>query len=222
MKLVGANPEPEVSGKEELPGKSHYFIGNDPEKWKTNVSHYGRVRYEEVYPGIDLLYYGTNQRQLEYDFVVSPGADPGNILLGFEGADELRLDEEGNLLLGGDGEGVTLEAPVVYQEVEGEKTYIAGGYVVEQNNQVAFEIAAYDASKALIIDPVLSYSTYLGGDDFDVTAGVVVDASGNAYIAGDTRSTDFPTTVGAFDTTCGTGGNCSPDPHLAFPQTTFS
>ena len=193
MKLVGANPEGRVTGIEELPGKSNYFIGNDPGKWRTGVPLYAKVQYEEVYPGIDLLYYGTNQRQLEYDFVVSPGADPGNILLGFEGADELRLDKEGNLLLAADGGEVALKAPVLYQEVEGEKNYIAGGYVVEQNNQVAFEIAAYDASKPLIIDPVLSYSTYLGGSDTDVALGIAVDAAGNAYVTGLTGSANFPT-----------------------------
>ena len=222
MKLLGANPVSQVVGLEELPGKSNYFMGKDPEKWRTNVPRYAKVRYEEVYPGIDVVYYGTDQRQLEYDFVVSPGADPKAIRLGLEGAKEFTLDDEGNLVLGLDGGEVTLKAPVTYQEIEGQKEFIASGYVLEENNQVTFELAAYDASKPLIIDPILSYSTYLGGSGFDAGASIAVDDSGNTYITGQTSSTDFPTTPAALDTTCGTDGNCNPDPDFGFTsQDTF-
>ena len=118
MKLVGANPAPRVSGLEELPGKSNYFLGNDPDKWRTNVPHYAKVQYKDVYPGVDLVYYG-NQRQLEYDFVVGPGTDPDGITLGFEGVERLRIDAQGDLLLETpDGE-IRQRKPLVYQELDG-------------------------------------------------------------------------------------------------------
>src|SRR5438132_8692186 len=98
MTFAGANPDPRVTGLEELPGKANYFIGSDPAKWRTSVPTYAKVHYREVYPGIDLVYYG-NQRQLEYDFVVAPGADPKKIGLGFKGADKLEIDEQGELVL---------------------------------------------------------------------------------------------------------------------------
>jgi hypothetical protein len=203
MRLVGANPEPQVVGVDELPGKSNYFIGNDPSNWRTNVPHYRKVKYQDVYPGIDLVYYGTNQQQLEYDFVVAPGADPKAITLNFEGADSLEVDAQGDLLLYlPDGE-VRLNKLCVYQEVSGTRQEIAGGYVLKGKNEVTFEVATYDVRNALIVDPVLSYSTYLGGSSFDRGFGIAVDAAGSAYIAGRSSSTDFPTTSGAFQTSGG-------------------
>ncbi len=193
MKLLGANPEARVTGIEELPGKSNYFIGNDPEKWRTNVPHYSKVSYEEVYPGIDLVYYGTDQQQLEYDFVVSPGADPKAIQLAVEGAEEIRVDGDGDLVVETEGGEVRFHKPVVYQKEEPQRQYLDGRYVLDEaNHEVSFEIAAYDASKPLIIDPVLSYSTYVGGSETDEGSGIAVDASGNAYVTGSTRSANFP------------------------------
>ncbi len=193
VQLLGANPAPHVSGLEELPGKSNYFIGNDPKQWRTNIPTYSRVRYREVYPGVDLVYYG-NQRQLEHDFIVAPGADPRVITLGFHGADKLELDARGDLVLHiGEGE-VRLLKPSVYQEVEGAKRPIAGGYQLRAKHQVGFEVTAYDESKALVIDPVLAYSTYLGGSAGDSATSIAVDSSGNAYVTGYTQSTNFPTT----------------------------
>ena len=192
MKLVGANPHPEVVGLEELPGKSNYFIGNDPAKWRTNVPTYARVQYKDVYPGVDLVYYG-NQRQLEYDLIVAPGADPGAITLSFEGVERLRIDAQGDLVLDTSGGEIRQHKPLVYQEVDGVQREISGAYVLNGGRQVGFEVAAYDASKPLIIDPVLSYSTYLGGSRSDAGFGIAVDASGNAYVTGFTGSTDFPT-----------------------------
>ena len=200
MKLLGANPEARVTGLEKLPGKSNYFIGNDPKKWRANVPHYVKVKYEEVYPGIDLVYYGTNQRQLEYDFVVASGADPRAIRLSLEGAEELTLDKEGNLQLGADAGEVTLNAPAIYQKVEGAREFLKGGYVLEENNQVTFDLAAYDTTKPLIIDPVLSYSTNLGGTDDESSVAIAVDFSGNAYVTGATFSADFITSPNAFQT----------------------
>src|SRR5438445_533450 len=197
MKLLGANPAPAVAGVGELPGKSNYFVGNDPKKWRTNVSTYAKVDYREVYPGVNLVYYG-NQRQLEHDFVVSPGADPKVITLAFEGVDGVAIDALGDLVLRTVGGEVRLRKPVVYQEQNRQRAVIPTRYVLTAEHQVAFEVAAYDATKPLIIDPVLVYSTYLGGSGSDASSGIAVDTQGNAYVTGVTRSSDFPTTTGAF------------------------
>ena len=204
MRLLGASPSPEVSGLEKLPGKSNYLIGNDRSKWHTNIPHYAKVKYEDIYPGIDLVYYG-NQRQLEYDFVVAPGADPNTIRLSFEGAETIALDDDGNLSLRLNGGEVLFRAPLIYQEVDGERREIAGSYALDGQGEVGFQVAAYDASLPLIIDPVLVYSTYIGGDSSDFSFGIAIDGGGNAYIAGRADSspaaplgTPFPTTPGAF------------------------
>jgi hypothetical protein len=195
MKLVGANPAPKVSGLGELPGKSNYLFGNDPKKWRTETPNYAGVIHQNVYPGVSLIYYG-NQGQLEYDFIVSPGADPRVIALDIQGADELALDAAGNLLLRTPGGEVSLHEPHVYQEVDGRKKKIEGRYIRKGQFQVAFEIAAYDPGKPLVIDPVLSYSTYLGGTLPDVGVRIAVDSACNAYVAGVTVSPDFPKTAG--------------------------
>ncbi|MGH8009640.1 MAG: hypothetical protein ACREQ3_21830 [Candidatus Binatia bacterium] len=145
MQLVGANPQPPVAGQEEMPGKSHYFLGNDSKQWRTNIPTYARVKYEAVYPGVDLVYYG-NQRQLEYDFIVAPGADPKTIQLTFEGADKLAVDAHGDLVLHTGGGEVQLRKPSVYQEIDGVKQVIPGHYVLNpQSQRVGFQVAAYDA-----------------------------------------------------------------------------
>ncbi len=196
MKLVGANPGPQLAGQDELPGKSNYFIGNDPQQWRTNVSHYGKVKYEGVYPGVDLLYYGTGG-QLEYDFVVAAGADPRVIKLSFAGADEMRIDACGDLVMDVGGGEIRQHKPVVYQEVEGVKQEVAGRYVMRGKRQVGIEVGGYDASRELVIDPVLVYSTYLGSG---VGLGIAVDSANNAYVTGYTDSLNFPVTPGAFQT----------------------
>jgi hypothetical protein len=209
MSLLGAARKPLVSGLDELPGKANYFIGKDRSKWRTNVPTYARVHYREVYPGIDLVYYG-NQRQLEYDFVVAPGADPRKIVLGFKGADKLDIDAQGDLVLHAAGEDIRQHKPIIYQEIGGVRHEIAGGYVRKGANRVGFQVAAYDTRQPLVIDPVvLSYSTYLGGNGGDCGAAIAVDASGNAYVTGNTTSTDFPTTAGAFQVPF--GGNINGD-----------
>lgn len=206
MALVGANADAQASGVEELPGKVNYFVGKDSAKWRTNVPTYGKVRYREVYKGIDLVYYG-NQRQLEYDFVVAPGADPEKILLRFEGADAIKIDAQGNLVLYTANGELRQHKPVVYQEVEGVRQEIEGGYVIKDAHRVGFKVAAYDANQPLVIDPVLAYATYLGGSRRDLGVGVAVDAAGNAYVVGETGSVDFPTTIGAHQMIYGgTGG----------------
>ncbi len=214
MSLVGAARKPVVSGLDELPGKANYFIGKDPAKWRTNVPTYAKVYYQNVYPGIDLLYYG-NQRQLEHDFVVAPGADPKKIVLGFRGMDKLEIDTQGDLVLHTAQGDIRQKRPVVYQEIDGVRHEIDGGYVRKSANRVGFKVAAYDRSQPLVIDPILAYSTYLGGsreEPFSVTGngddlgrGIAVDTAGNAYVTGYTGSHHFPTTAGAFQPTFGGG-----------------
>jgi hypothetical protein len=200
MTLVGANREPRVEGTEELPGKANYFIGKDPTKWRTNVPAYKKVQYHNIYPGIDLVYHG-NQRQLEYDFVVHPGADPNRILLSFQGVDKLEVDALGDLVVDTGTLTIRQRKPVIYQDVNGVRQEVAGGYVLKGAQRVGFQAAAYDQSRPLVIDPTLFYSTYLGGSDNDVGVAIAVDTALNAYVAGSTASTDFPTTAGAFQTT---------------------
>src|SRR2546426_4537719 len=192
MSLVGAAPKPLVSGLDELPGKANYLIGKDPAKWRTNVPTYAKVHYRAVYPGIDLVYYG-NQRQLEYDFVVSPGANPERIVLGFQGAERLEINAEGELVLHAGGGALRQQKPVIYQEINGVRTKIEGRYVLKDAHRVGFQVAAYDASRPLVIDPTLVDSTYLGGSISDDGYGIAVDAAGSAYVTGLAGSTDFPT-----------------------------
>jgi hypothetical protein len=194
MKLAGANANASVMGLDELPGKSNYFLGGDPRKWRSNVPTYAKVKYANVYPGVDLVYYG-NQRQLEYDFVIQAGADPGVIRLGF--SDAVRVDKSGDLVVGGE---VVFHKPVVYQPANNQgqvaKELREGKYVVRNNRQVTFQVARYDKTRPLVIDPTLVYSTYLGGSDHEAGADIVVDASGNTYITGYTMSINFPVTHG--------------------------
>src|SRR2546426_8760694 len=127
MKFVGANPKTRVKGQKELPGKANYFIGNDPAKWRTNVPTYAKVQYRDLYPGIDLIYYG-NLRQLEYDFVVRPGADPKQIVVSVEGADNLEVDAQGDLVLDTAAGAIRQRKPVIYQNIDGARREIPGGY----------------------------------------------------------------------------------------------
>jgi hypothetical protein len=193
MNFVGANPDAAAAGQDQLPGVSNYFIGNDPSRWHTNIPNYARVAYLGVYPGVNLVYYG-NQQQLEYDFVVAPGADPGSIRLGFQGANSVSLDGQGNLVLATALGDVLEHAPVVYQDVGGARQPVTGQFVLLGQSEVGFQVGAYDASLPLTIDPVLSYSTYLGGSGADSGQAIAVDGSGNAYVTGYATSTDFPTT----------------------------
>jgi hypothetical protein len=194
MGLVSANPSAQMVGHGELPGKTNYFIGNDPKKWQTDVPTYARVQYKDVYPGVDLAYYG-NQRQLEYDFIVTPGADPNQIRMEFEGADRIRLDSAGDLVLTMGGHRVTQRRPFAYQEVSGNRTEIEASYVFLSHGGIGFQIGSYDTLRPLVIDPTFIYSTYLGGDggNGDIGWNIAVDSQGNAYVAGYTESTNFPT-----------------------------
>ena len=191
FRLLGAAKNPMAVGEDLQRGKVNYFIGNDHRKWQTNVPTYARVRYKNVYPGIDLVYYG-NHRQLEYDFAISPGADLNRIQFEIRGASEIQLDESGDLILKVDGGELHFQSPILYQEVTGQRVIVNGGYVMTDATHVAFHVAKYDQSKPLVIDPVLVYSTYLGGSGDDQPMGIAVDGSGSAYVAGYTNSPDFP------------------------------
>jgi uncharacterized repeat protein (TIGR01451 family) len=192
MRLQGAANTTRVSGLDELQGKVNYLIGNKTERWRTNIPTYARVRYEQIYPGVDLVYYG-NQRQLEYDFVVAPNASFKQIRLAFEGAAKLKLNRRGDLVWQTGPHKVTLLRPHAYQEIDGNRRAIAAGYTVNANGQIAFQVGHYDRTQPLVIDPILSYSTYLGGSSQDVAQSIAVDSSGNAYITGQTFSSNFPT-----------------------------
>jgi hypothetical protein len=196
IKLLGANPRPRSYGLDELEGKSNYLAGRDPSRWRTDVPNYGRVKYEGVYAGVDVVYYGT-ERQLEYDFNLAPGADAGLIRLRVEGASKVRVDEGGDLVLSTPAGEVRQRAPRAFQEVEGARREVSCRYVRRGAALYGFELGDYDRARPLVIDPVLAYSTYLGGTAYDEGTSVAVDAQGNAYVTGHTSSFDFPVTPGA-------------------------
>ena len=191
MRTLGGNPHPRVEGVDKLQAQSNYLFGNDPGRWITGIPHVGKVRVEQVYRGIDLFYYGKDGK-LEYDFVVAPGADPGQIRIQFDGQDKLHVDAKGDLLITFAGTEVRQQLPVIYQETPAGRRQVAGRYRL-RGNEVGMEVADYDRQQVLVIDPVLVYSTYLGGSVADVGYAIAVDNAGNAYVAGSTTSSDFPT-----------------------------
>jgi uncharacterized protein (TIGR03437 family) len=204
MSLMGASPKANAVGLTPQPGVVSYFIGNDPKKWRSGIPTYGKVEYPQIYPGVDLIFYG-NQRQLEYDFVVAPGADPSRIAWRIDGA-RAHVDAEGNLVLRADNGPAAFKKPVLYQ-LDGDKRTRVEGWFAVAGNQIRFRLGSYDHSRALIIDPVLSYASYLAGTATDriglptgpgisqvgVSQGLAVDSAGSVYVAGSTYSLDFPT-----------------------------
>jgi len=194
MNLISANQRSRVVERTafELPGRVNRFVGDKPSVWQTDVPTYSRVRYSEVYPGIDLIYYG-NRRQLEYDFVVAPGADPQLIHMAYNGITGIYIDNDGSLNLQTASGHIKQEKPIVYQMINQARKQVAGRYTLDNNHEVGFEIGNYDASKPLVIDPVIVYSTYLGGSADDIGYAVAIDSAGNVYVAGRTLSINFPT-----------------------------
>ena len=191
MKFVGANANPRVAGEARQPGTVNYLIGK-PEQWRTKIPVYSRVRYSSLYPGVDLVFYGTN-RDLEYDLVVSAGADPGRIKLAVAGAEEVRIHDEGNLVLKKLSQGdVIQQKPKIYQRKGTRLTAVAGDYVITGKEEVGFRLGNYDPRVAVVIDPVLRYSTFLGGSSSDEGTGIAVDSSNRAVVVGTTCSPDFP------------------------------
>ncbi len=196
MKIVGANAGTEVNGESELAGKTNYLIGNDRSNWKTGVPNYGKIRYSRVYDGIDAIFYG-DQEHLEYDFLVQPHASPDQISVEFTGVERVRISEVGDLVLTSGATGFRLKKPFAYQEIDSEQREVEVSYIVRNSltgaKQIGFQIGDYDRELPLVIDPVLSYSSYLGGDSETIGNGIAVDSNGNAYVAGQTTSTTgFP------------------------------
>jgi uncharacterized repeat protein (TIGR01451 family) len=202
LKLQGANSQATAKGVDELPGHRNYFIGSDPTKWRTDVPTFRAVRYEEIYPGISLTYYG-NQQQLEYDFAIAPGADPQVIRLRFDSGMRPRISAEGDLILRASGNEVRQRKPVVYQEIGGKRHWVEGQFVLLGQRQAGFKVGPYDHTKELIIDPTLVYSTYLGGSGDDLGSSIAIDSSNNVYISGTTSSINFPLQGAAFGSNAG-------------------
>lgn len=198
MKLEGADALARIRGDEKQPARTNYFVGNSPDRWRANIPTWSRVRVEDIYPGIDLIYYG-NRQSLEYDYIVSPGAKVSSISMAFEGAEKICIDKNGDLVLTTPGGEVRHKKPFAYQEIDGVRHEVAARYVVRGKHRVSFQVARRDPRRPLIIDPVLSYSSFLG-DRFSEGISVAVDAAGNAYIVGRTNSSDFPVTPGVVQT----------------------
>src|SRR5437867_6379538 len=191
INLLGANVNAQGVGENELPGKTNYLIGNDQTQWRTDVPNFAQVRYQNIYPGIDLVYY-RNQRQIEYDFRVSPGSNPRIIRFRFGGKTKVKISPDGDLVLRISDFELREKRPIIYQEIAGERKTIAGRYVLNRG-QVGFDIGSYDQSQPLLIDPTLVYSTYLGGAGDDTGSSIAIDQNNNIYVAGTTASTNFPT-----------------------------
>ncbi len=202
MQLVGGNSRAKISASNQVPGKSNYFLGSDPNQWRTDVASYARVSYQDVYPGVNLAFYGA-QRQLEFDFVVAPGADPAPLNFNFTGAQRMKTDDSGNLVISSAAGDILLHKPVAYQEQKGARQPVDARFRLKASNQVSFELGNYDRSRELVIDPSVSYaySTYLGGSGNDAGYGIAFDSNGDAYVTGQTASANFP---GASNTLIGT------------------
>jgi hypothetical protein len=200
LRLVGAKSDADIRAEEPQRGRVNYLIGNDPTKWQTNLPTYGRIRYTGVYPGVDLVYYG-NQDHLEYDFVVSPEARTRKIRLHFDGAERLRLDNHGDLEIQSANGEILFEKPLLYQVLKGRREPVRGSFRLQPDNTVGFNLGVYDHHLPLVIDPVLAYSTYLGGSTGDYANAIAVDSAGSVYVAGYALSSDFPTTGSAYQKT---------------------
>ncbi len=191
VKFIGAKPHPQAVGTDPLPGKTNYFLGNRPSKWLTDITEWSRVVYQDIYPNIDLAYYG-DRKVLEYDVIVRPGGDPTAIRLGLVGVKDLNIDTRGNLVLTVDDQTVTMARPIAYQDINGQRRNVEAHYILRNKADIRIAVDAYDHTQPLVIDPTLLYSTYLGGGDSDRGNGIAVDNNGNVFVVGNTCSSDFP------------------------------
>ena len=203
MRLVGGNSNATLTATDQLPGKSNYIRGKDPKNWHTDVSHYARVSYKNIYPGINLAYHGE-QSKLEFDFIVAPESNPAPIDLAFNGVQHLATDASGNLIVSSGAGDVVLHKPVAYQQQSGTRQPVDARFVLKADNQVGFELASYDRSRELVIDPTVTYATYLGGNTEDDAYAIAFDSTGAAYVTGRTDSTNFPTVGGLTPNVAGT------------------
>ncbi len=203
LQLLNANPAAQVEGHDLLSSRTNYFIGDDPHNWHADVKEFARVSYSNVYPGVDLVYHGQ-QKQLEFDFIVSPNASPQSIGLNFAGARRVSTDEAGNLLVDSSAGSLTLHRPVAYQQINGAREIIDAQFLLKAHNQIGFALGNYDHNRELVIDPSISYATYIGGNGDDEAYGITTDGSGNSYITGESDSTSgFPgsnPSLGGYDT----------------------
>lgn len=203
LSFAGANPSPKMVGEDRLPWNSNYFIGNNPAQWRTDVPNYARVRLEEVYPDIDLVYYG-NQNTVEYDFIVQPGADPGKIRMKYDWGEHagssLRLNEKGDLVVTTPAGDIIERKPYCYQVIDGNKCEVSGNYRLLGKNEFTFDLKAYNTERPLVIDPAIVYATLIGGTGRDNSWDIAVDGQGCVYAIGSTSGGIFPSTSGAFDT----------------------
>jgi hypothetical protein len=203
LNFLNSNTSPEMVGEEKLSSTTNYFLGNNPSLWKTNVSNFGKVRLNELYKGIDLVYYG-NQSRLEYDFMIKPGTNPSKIRLSYDLGNKkgnaLSINEQGDLIISTPIGNIIEHKPYCYQYIDGKKQRVDGKYQVIDagKNIFSFSVGNYDKNHTLVIDPVIEYSTYLGGNGDDLNFGVVRDNAGNIYLSGNTSSGDFPTTTGVY------------------------
>jgi len=190
MAFLGANLKADASGDRRLPGKVNYLLGDDPSRWRVGAPTFAQVRVDQLYPGIDLVYYG-NQQQLEYDFTIAPGADPAVIALRFEGVDRLTVNDQGDLVLGIGADEIRQPRPTVFQVARGQRQPVLGGYRLQDSHTITFEPGVYDHRLPLTIDPTLTYSSYFGGNGNDIAWAVKVSTNG-IYLAGQTLSAQFP------------------------------
>ena len=202
MRLAGGLAAPSVRPLQAVATKSHYYLGNDPAKWLTDIPHYERILYSEVYPGVDLVFYGT-PGHLEYDFIVAPGASWEQIRLQFEGIENLSINAGGQLVLKLQAGEMVQPLPVIYQETsDGKRLPIDGSYLLADPHEVAFRVGSFDPAIPLVIDPTILWLGYLGGSStVDDPNGIATDSSGASYVTGSPFSSDFPATIGSLSGT---------------------